>query len=189
MSPLSPLKSRRLRAYKGEPTQQVIVFRIEREWFALPIFAVKKVVRNSDAQGDNYNPGVGLTVYEGKELLVIDVAHQIFGFTRYQASLPPYILPEDDVDQSSLYSEQPAGGYLIIIRSHQGELAGLPVMSAPTVRRFTQSAMVPLPPNYATRVNINCVSGLIVQSDTEPLLFMLNPDQLLYSQPLLPPTI
>ena len=190
MPPLSPLKSRRLRAYKGEPTQQVIVFQIQREWFALPIFAVKKVVRKGDTQGDYHNSGTGLTVYEGKELLVIDIAQQIFGFTSYQASLPAYILPEDTVGQSSLYPEQSsASGYLIIIRSHQGELAGLPVVSSPTVRRFAQSAIVPLPPNYATRVNIKCISGLIVQSDTEPLLFVLNPDQLLYTQPLLPPTI
>ncbi|ESA34927.1 chemotaxis signal transduction protein [Leptolyngbya sp. Heron Island J] len=190
MTPLSSLKSRRLRTYKGEPTQQVIVFQMQREWFALPIFAVKKVVRKSETQGDYHNSGTGLTVYEGKELLVLDISQQLFGSMSYQASLPAFGLPEDVTSQSYPYLEQQsAGGYLIIIRSHQGELAGLPVASSPAVRRFAQSAIVPLPSNYATRVNIRCVSGLIVQSDVEPLLFVLNPDQLLQTQPLLPPTI
>lgn len=186
MAILSPLKSRRLRTYKGEPTQQVIVFQIQHEWFALPIAAVKKVVPKSETQGDYHNSGTGLTVHEGKELLVLDVAHHIFGSNSHQASLP---MASSSVDTAApLALAQQPGGYLIIIRSHQGELAGIPVPFAPTVRRFAQSAIVPLPSNYATRVNIQCVSGLIVQSDTLPILFILNPDQLLHNnQPLLPP--
>ncbi len=189
MAILSPLKSRRLRARKGEPTQQVIVFQIQHEWFALPIFAVKKVVPKSETQGDYNKSGAGLTVYAGKELLVLDIVHQIFGASSHQASLPMASSMDVTSPSSPSLEQQPADGYLIIIRSHQGELAGLPVTSSPTVRRFVQSAIVPLPSNYATRVNIQCVSGLIVQSDTQPILFILNPDQLLHTQPLLPPTI
>lgn len=189
MAILSPLKSRRLRTHKSETTQQVIVFEIQREWFALPIFAVKKVVPKNETQGNYHNSGTGLTVYEGKELLVLDIAHQVFGNIDQQTK--PSAAPEvDSISHLAAPSEQQTtDGYLLIIRSRQGELVGLPVVSSPTVRRFAQSEIVPLPSNYAARVNIQCVSGLIVQSDNQPILFLLNPDQLLYTQPLLPPTI
>ncbi|MEO1182420.1 MAG: hypothetical protein AAFX51_16575, partial [Cyanobacteria bacterium J06636_28] len=64
MAIVSPLKSRRFRNNKGETTQQVIVFQLQREWFALPIFAVNKVVPKSDTQGDYLNSGAGLTVHD-----------------------------------------------------------------------------------------------------------------------------
>ena len=181
MAILSPLKSRRLRPHKRDTTQQMIVFQIQHEWFALPIFAVKKVVPKSDTHGGYLNSGAGLTVYDGKELLVLDIGHQVFG----NISNPPSsstaapVSSDDDLSQ----------GYLLIIQSRQGELVGLPVKSSPTVRRFSQSAIVPLPSNYAARVNIQCVSGLIVQDENQPILFLLNSDQLLHSQPLLPPTV
>ena len=177
MAILSPLKSRRLRNHKSETTQQVIIFQIQREWFALPIFAVKQVVLRSDTHGDYHAAGAGLTVYEGKELLVLDIKRQVFG---HRPDL------ENSSEQPSPQSEA-APGYLLIIRNRQEELVGLPIEQPPTVRRVAQSAIVPLPSNYAARVNIQCVSGLIVQSEEHPILFLLNPDQLLQAQPLLPP--
>ncbi len=194
MAILSPLKSRRLRTHKSETTQQVIVFQIQHEWFALPIFAVKKVVPQSDTQGNYNNSGTGLTVYEGKELLVLDISHQVFGNLGNHASPVSLPLENPRARRSSQWLEQvsespSASGYLLIIRNRQEELFGLPVVSSPTVRRFAQSEIVPLPSNYAARVNIQCVSGLIVQSDNQPILFLLNPEQLLRTQPLLPPTI
>lgn len=188
MTMLSPLKSRRLRSQKGKTTQQVIVFQIQSEWFALPISSVKKVVPRSDTQGDYHNFGAGLTVYEGKELLVLDIAYQVFGNTRGLASstdMSPTARAPKPADTSE---QQPTQGYLLIIHSRQGDLVGLPIASSPTVKRFAQSEIVPLPSNYTARVNIQCVSGLIVQPDNQPILFLLNPDQLLHTQPLLPPT-
>ncbi|MEL6229722.1 MAG: chemotaxis protein CheW [Cyanobacteria bacterium J06627_3] len=186
MAIVSPLKSRRFRNNKGETTQQVIVFQLQREWFALPIFAVNKVVPKSDTQGDYLNSGAGLTVHEGKELLVLDIGHQVFGNIGNSIHSPE---ASSAPQSSSSGVEHPEHGYLLIIRNHQGDLAGLPVASSPTVRRFSESAIVPLPSNYAARVNIQCVSGLIVQAENQPILFLLNPDQLLHSQPLLPPTV
>lgn len=177
MAILSPSKSRRLRAQKSKIIEQFIVFPIHREWFALPIFSVKKVVPRSETHGDYYNSGAGLTVYEGKELLVLDIGHQVFGN-----------LPKGDVAKTEATQQSPEPGYLLIIRNRQEDLVGLPVASAPTVRRFPKSEIVPLPANYANRVNIQCVSGLIVQSDNQPILFLLNSDHFLPSQPLLPPT-
>lgn len=180
MAILSTLKSRRLRTPKGEKTEQVIVFQIQQEWFALPIFAVKKVVPKSETHGDYQNSGAGLTIHEGKELLVIDISHQVFGNTGNRGT--------HTMGAPGPNAESKSGqGYLLIICSRQGDLVGLPLESSPTVRRFPESEIVPLPANYAARVNIQCVSKLILQSDNQPILFLLNPDQLLQSQPLLPP--
>ncbi|MBX2862712.1 MAG: chemotaxis protein CheW [Leptolyngbyaceae cyanobacterium MAG.088] len=183
----SSLKSRRLRTYKREITQQVIVFQLQDEWFALPIFSVKKVVPKSETQGNYHNSGAGLTVYEGKELLVLDISQQVFGNLNRSTGTLPSIKPKLDQFEQSQESSS-ADKYLLIIRDRKGELVGLPIPSSPTVRRLAQSEIVPLPSNYAARVNIQCVSGLIVQSDNQPILFLLNPEQLLHSQPLLPPT-
>lgn len=190
MAILSPLKSRRLRSHKTETTQQVIVFQIQHEWFALPIFAVKKVIPRSDTHGNYHNFGAGLTVYEGRELLILDISHQVFGHRNNdnnQINPPSANAASQPIPASTQQSTQVTNGYLLIIYDPQGELVGLPIESSPTVRKFSQSDIVPLPSNYAARVNIQCVSGLIIQSDNQPILFFLNPDHLFRSQPLLPP--
>ncbi|MEM7062635.1 MAG: chemotaxis protein CheW [Cyanobacteria bacterium P01_B01_bin.77] len=184
MAILSTRKSRRLRPHQSEPPQQIIVFQIQQEWFALPIFAVKKVVPIRDTHGDYHSSGAGLTIYEGRELLVLDISRQVFGDTPPQGSLALAAASANFEQQSTGQSHN---GYLLIIRDQQGELVGLPIALAPTVRRVAQSDIVPLPANYAARVNIKCVNGLIIQPDNQSILFLLNPDQLLQSQPLLPP--
>lgn len=197
MAILSPLKSRRLRSHKGETTQQIITFQIEHEWFALPIFAVKKVVPKSDTHGDYHGSGAGLTVHEGRELMVLDITQQVFGPNRYRSPLPdtPPVTPapsptiaSTSPDASTHSQESTPKEYLLIVRDHQGDLIGLPIELPPTVRRIPQSAIVPLPASYAARVNIQCVSSLIVQSDDHPILFLLNHEQMFRSQPLLPPS-
>ncbi|MEM6253106.1 MAG: chemotaxis protein CheW [Cyanobacteria bacterium P01_D01_bin.156] len=179
MAIVSPIKSRRLRAHRGKAVEQFIVFPIQREWFALPIFSVKKVVPKSEIHGNCDSSGAGLTVYEGKELLVLDISHQVFG----------NILTTESNNPSLPSSEKSSNAeYLLIIRNRQGDLVGLPVASAPSVHRFPKSDIAPLPSSYATRVNMQCVSGLIVQADDQPIIFLLNPEQFLSSQFLLPPT-
>ena len=185
---LSPSKSRRLRAHKGKTTQQVIVFQIQRDWFALPIFAVKKVVPKSETQGNYYGAGAGLTIYEGRELLILDISYQVFGNRRNQTSSSNFLADASALEPAASVDPLSTEGYLLIVRNRQEELVGVPIISSPTVKRVAQSDIVPLPPNYATRVNIQFVSGLIVQTDGYPILFLLNPDQLLHTQPLLPPS-
>lgn len=176
MAILSTLKSRRLRPQKGETTEQIIVFQIQHEWFALPIFAVKKVVPRRDLQGDHNIAGTRLTVYDGKELLVLDIRHQVFG---NGGPSPQVSTPAAETSQQK---------FLLIIQSRQGDLVGIPIDSSPTVRKFPASAITPLPASYTTRINIQCVTGLIVQAENQSILFLLNPDRLLQAQPLLPPT-
>ncbi len=78
MAIFSPLRTRRLAARKAEVTQQLIVFRLQQEWFALPINAVQKVLPMPNVYGDPQATGVSLTIYQDKELLVVDVGRRIF---------------------------------------------------------------------------------------------------------------
>ena len=188
------LQYRHRRTHRREKTQQIVVFQMQREWFALPIFAVKKVVPRSQTYGEYHNSGAGLTVYQGRELLVLDVEHQVFGGSHAVenppnsqpvASTPP--LSPDPIPSSPL--PQDKAGYLLIMRNRQEEWVGLPISAPPTVRRISRSAFAPLPASYTARVNIQCVSALIVQAEHQSLIFLLNPDQLLQVQNLLPPIL
>ena len=163
MANLSILKARRLKNREREQARQIIVFELGSEFFALPIVAVKKVIHRSETQGDTPIAEAGLTVYDGKELLVLDPYVQIFGSAPGAA-------------------EQTTYRYLMIVCDRSGEQIGLPLVGPPSVQRIAQSAVSPLPANYAARVNMQCVLGIIVQPD-RPILFLLNPEQLIYHRP------
>lgn len=78
MSVFSPLTSRRSSNRKVKPTQQLIVFRLRNEGFALPIRASLKVIPLGEVFGAPQTTGVGLTLYQDQELLVIDIGKRIF---------------------------------------------------------------------------------------------------------------
>ncbi|MGB5963366.1 MAG: chemotaxis protein CheW [Coleofasciculaceae cyanobacterium] len=78
MSVFSPLTSRRFSNRKVKPTQQIIVFRLRNEGFALPIRASLKVIPLGEVFGAPQATGVGLTLYQEQELLVIDIGKRIF---------------------------------------------------------------------------------------------------------------
>ena len=78
MSVFSPLTSRRSSNRKVKPTQQLIVFRLRNEGFALPIRASLKVIPLGEVFGAPQTTGVGLTLYQEQELLVIDIGKRIF---------------------------------------------------------------------------------------------------------------
>lgn len=78
MAVFSPLTSRRSTNRKAQATQQLIVFRLYSEGFALPIRAVQKVIPKGKIYGAPQGGAAGLTLYQDRELLVIDVDHRIF---------------------------------------------------------------------------------------------------------------
>ncbi|NJR61659.1 MAG: hypothetical protein HC769_24185 [Cyanobacteria bacterium CRU_2_1] len=77
---------------------------------------------------------------------------------------------------------------MLIVQNPQGELIGIPLDSAPSLRRVPRSAFAPLPPTYLTEGGVRCVSALIVLNPKEAPLFLLNLDQLLQSRSTLPIT-
>ncbi|MBE9179893.1 chemotaxis protein CheW [Oculatella sp. LEGE 06141] len=186
MSILSSVRNQRAGNRRAEKRSQVVVFQMQQEWFALPILAVKKVVPMNNTYGNLHDVGISLTVYQGKELLVLDVESLIFGTLRNSSTapqLPAAATPPGEQAQEYTATTQ----YMLIACSTQGSLAGLPLKSPPVVRNVPESAFAPIPASYSSRLNIQYVGTLIVQDDAkEPLLFLLNPDQLIHSLPLLP---
>lgn len=210
MSVFSPLTSRRSSNRKVKPTQQLIVFRLRNEGFALPIRASLKVIPLGEVFGAPQITGVGLTLYQEQELLVIDIGKRIFRgvvTTKALASSEPSELLSSSEPSESLSSSEPSellssselpkslppsstieGSYLLIIQSSTRKLVGLPLLEPPVLQRVPESAFAPLTSDYLAHGTIQCVSALIIQGNDQPPLFLLNPDQLVQPQSVLSPT-
>ncbi|MDP8964071.1 MAG: chemotaxis protein CheW [Cyanobacteriota bacterium] len=184
MAVFSPLTSRRASNRKAEATQQLIVFRLYNEGFALPIRAVQKVIPMGNIYGGSQGAGVGLTLYQDQELLVIDVEHRIFRSAPSSYSPKPALPPQGQEEQPDIT----LAGFLLIVQSPQGKLVGLPIDSPPSLQRVPESAFTPLTSTYMAEGNIRCVSALILQNNDEPPLFLLNPEKLVQPQQALPGT-
>jgi chemotaxis signal transduction protein len=158
----SSRRSRRLASQKQEKTQQLIAFILGQEWFALPINTVQKVVKLGKVYGDPQGTGVSLTNYQGQELLVVDVAHRIFGMT----TIP-------------LHQDTNKDRFLLIIENQKNEKVGLPIDAPPSIRRVSESAFIPLPDIYLTQGNIHCISSTMIQAKNHDPLFLLDINQLI----------
>ena len=193
MSVFSPLTSRRSSNRKVKPTQQIIVFRLKNEGFALPIRASLKVIPLGEIFGAPQITGVGLTLYQEQELLVIDIEKRIFKSVVTTKALASSEPSESLSSSESSESLPPAsstieGSYLLIVQSSKSKLVGLPLLEPPVLQRVPESAFAPLTSDYLAYGTIQCVSALIIQGNEQPPLFLLNPDQLVQPQSALPPT-
>ncbi|MEM8805236.1 MAG: chemotaxis protein CheW [Cyanobacteria bacterium P01_G01_bin.38] len=179
MAIISPSRLRRSKAHQQlRKTQQLIVFQICQDCFALPIQAVARVVSIGDTYGDPHEIGASVTVHQGQEMTVLDVGRHVFGEPSHQ---PQHPLPPSADEADTL------SGYLIVAKTLHDTLVGLPVKAQPTVRRVPLSAFNPLPLDYVAKVNIQCVSSLVIEPDQQPL-FLLNTELLSQIRPQLQST-
>lgn len=158
--------------------QQLIVFRVQQEWFGLPIQTVCKVIPMGQIYGAPQAGGMSLMHYQNQEILVIDVIPRIFKRS------PTRSLPASATTIASLPSQPSNQPHLLIVQNQQKEFIGIPLDSPPSLRRVPQSAFTPLSSTYLAQGNIQCVCALVVAVKDEPPLFLLNLDQLLQTQPL-----
>jgi chemotaxis signal transduction protein len=170
MAIYSPLRSRRLAAQQVEATQRTIVFKLGVETFAIPLADVQKVITLDRLYGDLHGTGVSLTTYQGRELVVIDVGHRIFG--KPQQVLPP------SPKRSPMVVESPRSSdlvrYLLILQPAPDRLVGLPIDSAPSIRSIPVSAFQPLPEIYRQHSNVHCVSAMSIDLPDRPSMFLLD---------------
>ena len=171
----STLRSRRMANQKAQAIFQMIGFRLDREWFALPILAIHKVVPLGKVYGDPHDTGISITTYEGEEILVIDVAKQIFD-SRF--SMP---LPEETTLVADNFLDLAQQRYLLILQSDKQRRIGLPIDSQPTIYRVEKTAFKPLPESYLEQGNIQCVTSEIIELPETPPLFVLDSQKLLSS--------
>jgi chemotaxis signal transduction protein len=92
--------------------------------------------------------------YEGMSLPIIDVDRQIFG---HKSSHPP------------------AAPIALIVQNQNQQRCCLPIDSAPSLCRVPASNFVALPKTYQVR----CVSDITSSTSDQPLMFRLNPEELL----------
>lgn len=154
--------SRRTRSAQTLDTRQLLVFRIRKEWFALPLEVLQRVVPMGRIHGDQGDLGIGVTRYEDQELMVIDVGRRIFPRSEDQGPLVPE-------------SER----HMVILQAPSGEMLGLPIDSRPQLKRVPSSALTPLPPSYTSMAYVQCVSGMVIAEDGEQSYFLLAHDRLL----------
>uniref|UniRef100_B8HY13 CheW domain protein n=1 Tax=Cyanothece sp. (strain PCC 7425 / ATCC 29141) TaxID=395961 RepID=B8HY13_CYAP4 len=155
--------ARGLHSVPHEASQQLIQFRLRREWFALPIQAVQKVVPLGPVYGDPQQTGVSLTLYQGQELVVIDVGLRIFN------DPPSDRGPEDlePVEGKGKIAEKQQLLLILAKASPQAVPIGLPIDSQPVLRRITANQVIPLSETYLSQGNIRCVSSLMIPPPTD----------------------
>ena len=181
-----PFRSQRIRSRKVEVTHQIIVFRLQQEWFALPVQAVQKVIPLGNVYGAGLDAAIGLTLYHDREISVLNIQQRIFR-TVSQPLLPvspdaaPRLKPETSQADPSLL-----GRFLLIVETLTEAAIGFPLDAQPLLRRVPESAFVPLSDTYLTGGQLRCVKCLIVPASDQPPIFLLHLDQLLQAQPALP---
>jgi chemotaxis signal transduction protein len=183
MAIYSPLRSRRLAAQQTEATKRLITFKLGEGDFALPLDRVQKVTTLDRVYGDPDRTGVSLTTYQGRELVVIDVGHRIFGKEQQ------VLLPSQQPRTTALNIQQNGDQirYLLILQGESvdgvvGSLVGLPIDSPPSIQSIKLSAFQPLPEIYRKHSNIHCVSAMSVavtgdhapQGLERPSIFLLD---------------
>ncbi|MBW4582897.1 MAG: chemotaxis protein CheW [Tildeniella nuda ZEHNDER 1965/U140] len=179
---LSP-RSQRLRSRKAEFSHQLIVFRLQQEWFALPIQAVQKVIPLGTVYGAGAGAAIGMTLYHDREIPVLNLQQRIFG-TASQPLLPDSVPPDRAALQPESRLPQPQR-FLLLVETSTGEAIGFPLDAQPMLRRVPASAFVPLSDAYLAE-GLRCVKCLIVPAPDQPPFFLLHLDQLLPAQPALP---
>ena len=147
---------------KSKKKQQLITFLLGKEQFSIPIDFVDKVTTLDKVYGDPQQKGVSLTNYQGRELIVIDVAQRIFGVT--------------DIGNNQPNNEV---RFLLILKNRDNDILGLPIDSHPSIIRVPKSAFIPLPDIYLTQGNIHCISSTIIKVENQSPYFVLDINQLL----------
>ncbi|XGW00237.1 MAG: hypothetical protein ACAF41_15030 [Leptolyngbya sp. BL-A-14] len=188
---LSP-KSQRLRSRKAEVTHQLIVFRVQQEWFALPIQVAQKVIPLGNLYGGGAGSDVSLTLYQDREIPVVDIQQRIFG-TKPTPLLPGQAASEHPSRSANPSSPVPKTSntpllpdrFLLLIQSDTNATIGFPIDAQPMLRRVNEAAFVPLSETYLTGGQVRCVTCLVVPAPDQPPIFLLNLDQLLQAQPTL----
>ncbi len=159
----STLRSRRFEARATDNSQQMIVFMLASEWFALPILAIQKVIPLGTIAGDPSGRGIGITTYEKQEVLIVDVAKLIFN--------------QSDTSVSSSLDEE-MQRYLVLLLNDTNKIIGLPIDSQPVMYRISPSDFKALPEEYLASGNIKCISSQIIALSDRQIIFLLNPQQL-----------
>lgn len=164
----------------------------------MPIQFAERVIPLGQVYGANPVSGTGLTLYQGRELLVLDIDRLVFSSP---ASALPQLpaaasasasanarlsdLPEvvAAIAPSNHPANHPAPSQnnhcLLILQNDRHQCFGLALSSQPALLRVAATCFMPVPPEYLATGAIRCISALVVPHPDEPPLFLLNLNSLL----------
>ena len=150
---LSYLKHQR---HDQRRNQQLVVFELRQERFALPIQVAQRVVPLENLYAVSLCGQLGIMNINQIPVPILDIEHQIFG----------------DRPANPNYT------YVLTLDNPFGEPIGIPLHAPPLLCRVTEGAFQPIPPSYAASPTLRCVAALIT-IDEHPPVFLINPAQLI----------
>lgn len=175
-----PHSLRMFRSKSIAVTQQVIIFSLQQEQFALPLALVVKVMAVDHLYAQVGGSETALAFAQNQDIPVIAIHQRIFGSSKGRLGNLSGV--EGDRPALASSSEQIVARFLLLVYDMYGELIGLPLDSPPALRRVPESAFKPISTTYQNTGSIRCLAGLIVlQPDSRPI-FLLNLAQLLQPQ-------
>jgi chemotaxis signal transduction protein len=176
MAIVSPLRARRNAKRPVESTQQMITFCLRQQWFALPMAVVKRVsTLHSSANGSSKQLET-VALEEDTELIKINAEQTIFLKARSifnsqaQARSQSSNLQESNIQEPDRFS--------IVFQTSNGMFYALTISSAPKMQRISPESIVPFSPTDMSIEPMECISGVVNQTDNLKTLYLLNPEQL-----------
>jgi chemotaxis signal transduction protein len=138
---------------------ELIVFQIGSLHLALPIESVYKVTNHTPIAGSGVGM-VGVTCVDDLEVTVIDLYRRFF---------------------NSNPGEYSTSGYLVLVKTKNNELYGIPVAETPVLMEVSLSLIRVLPESYRNADTLDLAShvAVIPQNSSSLTIFLLDIEQLL----------
>jgi chemotaxis signal transduction protein len=137
-------------------TTKLLIFSIGKLFAAVPLDEVIKVIPTPEIFQSGEKT-LGMTYFEGREVLVVDLHHEIFG------------------------SSSTARRYLIVLRGEAEELYGLPVAGLPIMKEAYLKTVHPIPSEYRDRDTLGIASHMVqipINKEVQTI-FLLSSEKLL----------
>ena len=153
-------RSKHATAHETVKTVKVVIFGMGSVNLALHISNVTKVLPQTTIHGSGLNY-VGIAHLGDREVTVVDLHRRLF--------------------QTSSINDASKNSYLMVVKSHQGELYGIPVATVPTLMEIPLSYVRVLPESYRNADIFGFATHVAVIPTVEPpmTIFLLDIEHLL----------
>ena len=173
MSTFSTLRSRRFASRQTETTQQIIAFLLGEQWFALPILAIQKIVPVGKVYDRSEIAKSSVITYEDRELLVVDLAQDIF-----KTETVSQINSQTIEQPKTLTTDSQLQNYLVILQSETHKTIAFAIDAQPAMYRIKESDFQPLSQTDSTHSNIHSFCEKNINLTDSLNLFFLSPKRL-----------
>jgi chemotaxis signal transduction protein len=176
MAIVSPLRARRNARRPVESTQQMIIFCLRQQWFALPMSDVKRV-STFQSSADRPAEHLGATAsVDDAGLIKISADRKIFSKARPGFTSPSLELQAPELEAPEPKAPEP-DHFSVVFQTSDGEAYALTVNSAPKMHRISPDSIVPFSLDMSIEP-MECISGIVRQADHPQTLYLLDPEQL-----------